>query len=69
MDIKEYKKLSPSRRILLVQEIWDSISEEPIELSDQIKKELDSRLERHKNSEGKNFTLEEAKSKWAEKRK
>lgn len=69
MDIQEYKKLSPSKRILLAQEIWDSIDGESIELTDAIKKELDSRLERHKSGKSKYYTLDEVKSMLAEKRK
>ena len=48
MAIQEIKKMSQSKRILLAQEIWDSINGDAIELTDAIKKELDSRLERHK---------------------
>ncbi|UII79556.1 addiction module protein [Flagellimonas sp. CMM7] len=42
--------------------------EENIELTDEIKAELDRRLERHKTGEAKYFTLEEAKALWAKKR-
>ncbi len=69
MDIQDIKKMSPSKRIVLVQEIWDSIDSDSIELTDAIKAELDSRLERHEKGEGQNYTLEEARAKWAEKRK
>jgi len=69
MDIQEIIKLSPSKRILLVQEIWDSLDSDSIELTDAIKKELDNRLERHEKGEGQNFTVAQAKAKWAEKRK
>jgi putative addiction module component (TIGR02574 family) len=48
MNIKEeISKMSSSRRILLVQEIWHSIREDSIELSEPIRKELENRLELH----------------------
>jgi len=69
MDIQEIKKMGQSKRILLAQEIWDSIDGDSIELTDAIKKELDSRLERHKEGGTKYYTLAEVKSMLAEKRK
>jgi len=69
MDIKEILKMSASRRILLAQEIWDSVPENSIELSDSIKQELDNRLKIHDSNEMKYFTLEEVKNKLAQERK
>lgn len=59
MDIKEILKLPPMKRIVLAQEIWDSISSEAIVLTDGIKNELDRRLERKAKGETKYYTLEE----------
>ncbi|MEO0902759.1 MAG: addiction module protein, partial [Bacteroidota bacterium] len=64
MNIQEIKKLSVAKKIVLAQDIWESI-DDSIELTDEIKAELDSRIERHQKGEGKYFTLEEAKEKWA----
>jgi len=69
MDLTEIKKMPLAKRILLVQEIWDSIRNESIELTDAVKKELDNRLVRHKRREAKYFTLKEVKSMLAEKRR
>lgn len=69
MNIKEILKMSASRRILLAQEIWDSVPENSIELSDSIKQELDNRLKIHDSNEMKYFTLEEVKNKLAQERK
>ena len=69
MAIQEIKKMSQFKRILLAQEIWDSINGDAIELTDAIKKELDSRLERHKTGKTKYHTLEEVKSMLDENRK
>ncbi len=65
MDIKEILKMSASRRILLAQEIWDSVPENSIELTDSIKKELDNRLESHESKVMKYYTMEEIKNKLA----
>ncbi len=46
MDIEEIKKLPTTKRIILAQEIWDSIPTEDIELANAMKKELKSRLDR-----------------------
>lgn len=69
MNIKEILKMSASRRISLAQEIWDSVPENSIELSDSIKQELDNRLKIHDSNEMKYFTLEEVKNKLAQERK
>jgi len=58
--------MSASRRILLAQEIWDSVPENSIELSDPIKKELDNRLISHESKVIKYYTMEEIKKKLAE---
>ena len=44
MDSTSYKALSTSEKILLVEEIWDSIAEDTLALSQQHKKLLDDRL-------------------------
>ncbi len=50
--IEEIKKLSVAERILLVEEIWDSIAadQESLELPEHQKRELDRRLEAFRNS-------------------
>lgn len=68
MDIKEILNMSPSRRILLAQEIWDSVPKDSIELSESIKMELDNRLNLHNSNEMEYFTLDEVKNKLAEER-
>lgn len=61
--------MSASRRILLAQEIWDSVPENHIELSDSIKQELDNRLKIHDNNEMEYYTIEEVQKKLAEEKK
>jgi len=51
---EQAKKLSISDRILLVEEIWDTIAEEnqAFELTDAQKRELDRRLESARSNAG-----------------
>jgi putative addiction module component (TIGR02574 family) len=57
-------KLSIPERILMVENIWDSIAaeNENIELTAAQKKELDRRLEKLEKGEGKFSTWEEVKA-------
>ncbi len=50
MDLLNYKDLSTSEKILLVEEIWDSIAEDKIALSAQQKELLDERLKSYHNT-------------------
>jgi putative addiction module component (TIGR02574 family) len=65
MNIKEILKMSASKRILLAQEIWDSVPENSIELSDSVKNELDNRLKIHNSNEMEYYTIDEVKNKLA----
>ena len=61
---KEAKKLSVAERILLVEEIWDSIAEDNgcFELSEAQKQELDRRLESFRLNPLQGRTWEEIKT-------
>jgi len=61
---EEAKKLSVAERILLVEEIWDSIAEDNgcFELSDAQKQELDRRLESFRANPSQSRTWEEIES-------
>ncbi len=50
MDLQNYKDLSTSEKVLLVEEIWDSIAEDSIALAKQQKELLDNRLHTYKNT-------------------
>lgn len=67
-DIKEILKMSPSKRIILAQEIWDSVPEDSIEISQGIKEQLDNRLKLHRSNEMEYFTHDEIKKKLAQER-
>jgi putative addiction module component (TIGR02574 family) len=64
------KKLSVSDRILLVEEIWDTIAEEnqAFELSDAQKEELDRRLDSPRNGSLQGRTWDEIKAEFMKSR-
>lgn len=66
MEIDKLLNLSPSRRILLAQKLWDSVPKENINLSDNIKKELDNRMQAHQNGQMSYYTRDELKKKLQE---
>lgn len=69
MNLKEeISKMSSSRRILLVQEIWDSIPEDSIELSEPIKKELDNRLELHNSGKMEYLSIDDFRKELADRK-
>jgi len=65
IDIKEIKKLSVEERILMVEEIWDSIAEDSISenlrIPDAEKQEILKRLEEFKSGNQKTYSWEEVK--------
>ena len=67
---EQAKKLSIADRILLVEEIWDTIAEEnqAFELTDAQKLELDRRLESVRNSPGQGRTWDEIKAEFMKSR-
>lgn len=57
------QELSQAERILLAEELWDSIAagEDTLEVTDSQKKLLDERLEAYKSSPNEGFSWEEVK--------
>ena len=45
MEIKDLSKYSTAEKIILAEQLWDSISKKDIELSNEIQQELDVRLQ------------------------
>ncbi len=60
-DIPEITKLSTPEKILLVEDLWDSITGEELEvpIPESHMEELDRRLTRYKSSLGELLSLEE----------
>ena len=44
MKIKDLDKYTNAEKILLAEELWESVSKEKLELSDAVKQELDRRI-------------------------
>jgi putative addiction module component (TIGR02574 family) len=67
---EQAKKLSISDRILLVEEIWDTIAEEneAFELTDAQRTELDRRLELARTNPGQGRTWDEIKAEFTKSR-
>jgi len=65
IDIKEIKKLSVEERILMVEEIWDSIAEdtasEKLQISEEEKKKILDRFEEYKSGKQKTYSWDEVK--------
>jgi putative addiction module component (TIGR02574 family) len=63
-DIPGIAALSPSEKILLVEDLWDDISLEEgrIGVPDSHKKELDRRLANYKKNPGRLLSLKELKT-------
>ena len=62
--INQIKKLSTSEKILLVEDIWDSItlSENELSVTDNQKKELDKRLLDFKNNPSNGTSWEQVRN-------
>ncbi len=69
-DIHEITRLSTPEKILLVEDLWDSIAsdESAVPVPQSHKEELDRRLKRHESTPGNLLSLEELRTR-VEKRK
>ena len=64
ITIDDVRGLSVAERILLVEEMWDSISDEPESwsLNPEQQAELKQRIAAHRASPGESFTWDEVKA-------
>ncbi|HQZ24507.1 MAG TPA: addiction module protein [Flavobacterium sp.] len=62
MEIKNLSKYSNAEKIVLAEQLWDSISKKEIEISDDVKKELDIRLQNFEEGKSELYTWEEVKN-------
>jgi len=69
MKIKDIKKYSTAEKIILAEELWDSVAKKEIELSDEIKNELDCRLQIIEEDKTEYYTWNEVKNHLKEIRK
>lgn len=62
MKIKAINKFSTAEKIALAEQLWDSVTKEDIELSDDVKKELDYRLSLVEEDKTEYYTWDEVKA-------
>lgn len=61
MEIKNISKYSNAEKIVLAEQLWDSISKNDLEISDELKKELDIRLQNFEDEKSELYTWDEVK--------
>jgi putative addiction module component (TIGR02574 family) len=61
MKIKDIDRYTNAEKIILAEQLWDSISKKDIEVSDGIKQELDIRLEKLEEGITQLYTWDEVK--------
>jgi len=61
MEIKDLSKYSTAEKIILAEQLWDSISKKDIELSNEIQQELDVRLQLLEEGKTELYSMEEVK--------
>lgn len=61
MEIKNLSKYSNAEKIVLAEQLWDSISKKDLEISDELKIELDIRLKNLEEGKSELYTWEAVK--------
>ncbi len=61
MEIQNLSKYSNAEKIILAEQLWDSISKKDMEISDELKIELDIRLQNLEEGKSEIYTWEEVK--------
>ena len=62
MKIKDLDKYTNAEKILLAEELWESVSKENLELSDAMKQELDRRISLVEEDKTEFYTWEDVKN-------
>lgn len=62
MKIKDLDKYTNAEKILLAEELWESVSKEKLELSDAVKQELDRRISLIEEDKTEFYTWEDVKN-------
>jgi putative addiction module component (TIGR02574 family) len=68
MKIKDLDKYTNAEKIVLAEELWESVSKENLELSDAIKLELDRRISLVEEDKTEFYTWEDVKNRLKENR-
>lgn len=62
MKIKDLDKYTNAEKILLAEELWESVSKEKLELSDAVKQELERRISLVEEDKTEFYTWEDVKN-------
>ena len=62
MEIKDLSKYSTTEKIILAEQLWDSISKKDLEISEEVTMELDHRIQMLEDGKTELYTWEEVKS-------
>ena len=62
MKIKDLDKYTNAEKILLAEELWESVSKEKLELPDAVKQELDRRISLVEEDKTEFYTWEDVKN-------
>ena len=62
MEIKNLSKYSGAEKIVLAEQLWDSVSKKDLEISDDVKNELDIRIKNLEEGKTELYTWDEVKS-------
>jgi putative addiction module component (TIGR02574 family) len=62
MKVKDIDKYSTAEKIILAEQLWDSISKKDVEISEETKKELDIRLQNLEEGKTELYSWDEVKA-------
>jgi putative addiction module component (TIGR02574 family) len=62
MELNNLSKYSNAEKIVLAEQLWDSISKNELEISDELKMELDIRLQNFEEGKSELYTWDEVKN-------
>lgn len=62
MEIKNLSKYSNAEKIVLAEQLWDSVSKRDLEISDDVKKELDTRIQNLEEGKTELYSWDEVKA-------
>jgi len=62
MKVKDLDRYSNAEKIILAEQLWDSVSKNDLEISDDVKKELDLRLKNLEEGKTELYSWDEVKT-------
>lgn len=62
MEIKDLSKYSNAEKIVLAEQLWDSVSKNDLEISDDVKRELDIRIKNLEEGKMELYTWDKVKN-------